>query len=1022
MQLGDYGALVRSESLVITEELLRQAYSDPEDSNSPSIPPYLEPTGGIGWTTEYPAAFRDSIQSCAGYTFADGSDHRARGYFATGPRLEFDFHRSQQESRPARGLALTARDPFDQDTSTIFDSFQLLPVQVTDPIGLSTVAEYDHRTLQPHTVTDINGNRQTVTFSPLGFVKSLAVMGKEGEQVGDSLEVPGSVLEYDFFAFSATDPQPVWVKTTLREHHVQEADVLDSERNATITKVEYSDGFGRLLQTRTQSEDVVFGDQDFGGGVLAVEQSIATGDTVGTLRDDKPSFVVSGWQVYDNKGRVVEKYEPFFDAGWEYNSPAESQTGKKITMFYDPLGRVIKTVNPDGSEQRVIHGIPHNLRNPDEFEPTPWEVYTYDANDLAPLAKGPHGTSLITEAPESHHFTPSHIVLDPFGRAIQSIARNRYLTNESIQLITTQTTYDIRGNVLTIRDAHDRPAFSYTYDLANRPWRTESIDAGVRRVVLNVAGNEIERRDSKGSVTLHSYDILQRPIRLWARDDMDANVTLRQRVEYGDGGTPTQSNRTDMRARNLLGQFFRQHDEAGLTTIALVDFKGNVLEKTRRVIADAPIIAALNQGQANGWEIAPFVTDWEVTPGQQLSDHEAELLEARAYGTSATYDALNRIKRLHFPEDVEGRRQELRSKYSRSGELNQLWLDEFLYIERIAYDAKGQRSLIAYGNGVMTRYGYDPQTFRLQRLRSERYSKPDELTYHPSGEVFQDIGYDYDLAGNVITIRDRTPGSGLPISADALDRTFAYDAIYRLRAAEGRECDIPPESPWDSGPRGIDLTRCRRYNEQYFYDVMGNILQLSHHDPNNSNTNGFTREFTVETTSNRLVKMQIGSDDYRYAFDKNGNMLSETLSRHFEWNHSDQMKVFRTQTEGAEPSVYAQYLYDASGERVKKFVRKQNGQIEVTHYVGGVFEHHRWSSQLQAGENNHVHVMSKQHRVALKRVGPAHPDDHGPAIQFHLGDHLGSSNVVIDLTGTFMNREEFTPFGETSFGSFAKTR
>jgi RHS repeat-associated protein len=66
--------------------------------------------------------------------------------------------------------------------------------------------------------------------------------------------------------------------------------------------------------------------------------------------------------------------------------------------------------------------------------------------------------------------------------------------------------------------------------------------------------------------------------------------------------------------------------------------------------------------------------------------------------------------------------------------------------------------------------------------------------------------------------------------------------------------------------------------------------------------------------------------------------------------------------------------------------------------------------------------MGKQHRVALKRVGPAHPDDHGPAIQFHLGDHLGSSNVVIDLTGAFLNREEFTPYGETSFGSFAKKR
>lgn len=71
--------------------------------------------------------------------------------------------------------------------------------------------------------------------------------------------------------------------------------------------------------------------------------------------------------------------------------------------------------------------------------------------------------------------------------------------------------------------------------------------------------------------------------------------------------------------------------------------------------------------------------------------------------------------------------------------------------------------------------------------------------------------------------------------------------------------------------------------------------------------------------------MQIGDSDYGYVFDANGNMHAETRSRHFEWNHADQMKAFRTQTEGAEPSVYVQYFYDATGQRVKRLVRKQGG-------------------------------------------------------------------------------------------------
>ncbi|MDP3929274.1 MAG: hypothetical protein Q8R57_09650, partial [Bacteroidota bacterium] len=58
--------------------------------------------------------------------------------------------------------------------------------------------------------------------------------------------------------------------------------------------------------------------------------------------------------------------------------------GQKIKIYYDPRGQVIRTVNPDLSEQRVVYGVPNNLAlvSSSEVEnPTPWETYTYDAND-----------------------------------------------------------------------------------------------------------------------------------------------------------------------------------------------------------------------------------------------------------------------------------------------------------------------------------------------------------------------------------------------------------------------------------------------------------------------------------------------------------------------------------------------------------------------------------------------------------------------------------------------------------------
>src|SRR5262249_51932180 len=148
---------------------------------------------------------------------------------------------------------------------------------------------------------------------------------------------------------------------------------------------------------------------------------------------------------------------------------------------------------------------------------------------------------------------------------------------------------------------------------------------------------------------------------------------------------------------------------------------------------------------------------------------------------------------------------------------------------------------------------------------------------------------------------------------------------------------------------------------------------------------------------------------YDYTYDASGNLTGETTSRHFEWDHSDRMRAFRIQPQGAEPSLRAYYLYDAAGQRVKKLVRKQSGGDQVTVYIAGLFEHHRRGGQA----NNTLHLMDDQRRIATVRVGPALDGDIRPPVQYHFGDHLGSSNVVVDGVGDLINSEEYTPYGET---------
>lgn len=1027
-QLGDYGALVRSESLVMPDALLAELYRSGEAVlEPPEVPLYLK-TGAPAWTDEYPAEFR-KLAAQAGYVYRKNSAISAQGYFVISASHLYDFQAGGANGK-GRGLLMQQHDPLGQRTVIGYDRYQLLPERVIDPLGLKTEAKYDYRVLQPEVVTDANLNNRRFRFTPLGLLKATLVQGKANVVEGDRNR-PSVELNYDLLAFSERG-QPVSVRTRQYQHHDSETDVPLPQRDETIETVEYSDGFGRLLQTRVQSEEIRFGDPTFGGGILPVDQTdeAATKLAFAGVRNTdaaQPNVLVSGWQLYDNKGRVVEKYEPFYAKGWSYATPGEAQFGQKAVMVYDPRGQVIRTLNPDGSEQKVIYGVPADLAKPEAFEPTPWEAYTYDANDNAGRTHAEQSTTY-----KQHWNTPASIVIDALGRTIVATARNGAGSED---WYVTRSAYDIRGNMLSVTDALGRVAFRYGYDLANRPWRSDSIDAGMRRTVLDAIGNPIENRDSKGTLILHAYDEGNRPNRLWARDGLNQPLTLREVIIYGD--RPDSGLTADAaRQQNLLGKPYKHYDEAGLTAVPGYDFKGNPISQSRQVIRDDVLLTAYQNGAEHNWSIDAYRVDWQAPAGVTMEGHAQNLLDPVRYETSTSYDALNRIKLLLYPQDVTGQRQELLPAYNRAGGLAQVKLNGQIYVQQIAYSAKGQRTLIAYGNGAMTRYAYDDKTFRLLRMRTERYSQPQPDRYQPNGEALQDFAYRYDLVGNILDILDRAAGSGilnnpaaaavgngalkqLLASGDALLRQFEYDPIYRLLSATGRECDQAPEAPpWLDQPRCTDLTRTRAYSQQYRYDALGNMLELKHQLADGARN----RVFNTVAGNNRLDTVTIGQSVYRYAYDSNGNMLSEHQTRLFDWDHSDRLKAFRTQVAGSEPSVHAQYLYDAGGMRVKKLVRKQGGQYTVTVYVGGLFEYHRAVQGAAVQENNTLHVMDDQSRIALVRVGTPFPDDSTPAVKYHLGDHLGSSHVVIGGDGTWLNREEYTPYGETSFGSFARKR
>jgi RHS repeat-associated protein len=1021
-QLGDWGLRTRTESLVLTPGILAAAWQ----AGDPSVPlpPYLQP-GAPAWTAEYPQAFRDLTAPLAGYRNQPDQAPYLAGWYAQHERVGYDV----QQTGGGRGLVTARRDPLGNDTTITYDTYQLLPVLVTDPAGLTRAAAYDYRVLRPSQVTDQNGNQTAAGYTPLGLPAWTAATGKPGTSEGDTLAQPGTTFTYTLTGWDDNpgNPQPMSVHTIRRVDHAwtlinakaqqlgrpptpQEIAELFPPDETTrypdrfIQKTEFTDGFGRLLQTRAQCDDTIL--DDLG---LTTDMTAPPGPVVTSQQDPAgpPRVVVSGWQVYDNKGRVAEKYEPFFDDGWAYQPPAATQLAgalAKVVTSYDARGLAIRVLDPDGSQVRLVPGVPPDLTDPDHYAPTPWETYRYDKNDNAGRTD-PAGSA----AWASHWNTPSSDLIDPLGRVIEHTERT------ADAALTTRNAYDIDGNLLQITDPLGREAAAHVYDLQNRPWRQRLIDDGTARLVLDAAGGTVERRDARGALRLFASDSLRRPLRTWARDRDAVSATLREAYVYGDDQAETGLQPADAAAANLLGRSYHIYDEAGRAETTDYDLDGNLLEKSRRVLATQVLLSEL-PGPAGDWANAFYQADWQPAPAQTLAQHAGPLLDPTAYTVSTVYDALTRPTAITAPLDADGARKTLHPAYSRAGALTALDLDGASYVQQILYNARGQRVLAVLGSATMIRYVHDPQTFRLARLRSEPV--PATAATQSPLPAIQDYGYAYDLAGNLLALADRTPGSGIAPTPDSLDRAFTYDPLYRLTSATGRECDVSPPRPWAADPRCTDLTKVRAYAESYTYDDAGSLVQLAHQ----AAAGGFTRAYLVQAASNQLTGMKTGQTTYQYAYDACGNVLTEATNRLFEWNHASQLATFRNQTPSSEPTVYAQYRYDAAGQRVIKIVRKHGGQLTVTIYIGGLFERLVLTSATGSSDHDTIHVLDAAKRVATAHAGPPVPGDASPAVAYHLADHLGSSTIVLDGSGALFNREEYAPYGETTFGSYARKR
>jgi RHS repeat-associated protein len=957
-------------------------------------------------------------------------------------------------------------DPFGNITTLSYDvNYDLFLQSSADPLGNTTsVTSFDYRLLAPCEIKDPNDNLTEARFDVLGKVIAMAVKGKGSE--GDDLTGLDADLSNpapnDLAAFFNSSPfdeaqarswlqnattrfvysfgevvdgtgqitwesQPAGACTIQREKHT--AQLIAQEDSNLQVAFEYSDGLGAVLVKKVRAE-------------AAAGQS--------DLR-----WIASGKTILNNKGKPVKQYEPYFsESAQQCEEPHE--VGVTPILYYDAAGRLVRTEFPDGTLSRV------------EF--SPWQVQSFDANDTVLEsawyeARKP-GSSASTEEQRAadlakdHAGTPAVTVLDSLGRDVFKIAHNR-IADSSGQLqdkkYVTYTHLDAEGKPLWIQDARRNLVMRYTvaasstsdptvdfcpaYDIAGNLLFQHSMDAGERWMLNDAAGKLMlawdanEFQDEDDTISLQQrlyfteYDALHRPFRNWLSMDGDP-AKLVEYLVYGEDATAPPDPQVNMR-----GQIYRHYDPGGLTGNTRFDFKGNLLEQMRRLASDA-------KTDVLDWQANQAATAWDAG------------LEGETFVHINEYDALNRMTRQYNWHQGPGSRVAVyEPQYNPRGLLTSEELvvrasktangydpvassagvigsQNAQAIQEIHYDAKGQKEFLKLGNGTLTRYDYDPQTFHLRQLRTSRPNYDPSFPKHSAGlnddQILQQLYYTYDPVGNITEIYDEAyePVFFQNQQVDA-HSIYEYNAIYRLIGASGRENGVANGVPaqFEDAPIPSNFPLAagalHNYTEAYQYDEVGNFIQMRHSaGPNGS----WTRNYETAADSNRLLHTWDGTDRAsalitNYSYDTHGNMLNlanVAVSDQMRWDTRDMIHSLNLLEGG-----WAYYTYDSGKQRTRKRLERSGGTVEERIYLGGYERYRKFDAQKKLVEEiETLHLLERDQRALLvddiiQTDKPAMAI--GPLYRYQYSNHLGSACLELDEASEIITYEEYHPYGTSSY-------
>ncbi|HCR3444156.1 TPA: RHS repeat protein [Morganella morganii] len=601
--------------------------------------------------------------------------------------------------------------------------------------------------------------------------------------------------------------------------------------------------------------------------------------------------------------------------------------------------------------------------------------------------------------------TPTVTVFDNYGLTILDVSYHRHpespdITTERI----TRHQYDTRGFLTKSADPRLAEAglanFTYRTDLRGGVLRTQGADNGITVSLNDVAGRPFITVSNIGTTDNGTDDRSQAVTRTWQYEDASLAGRPLSITEQVNGGAARITERfvyagnTDAeKALNLAGQLVSHYDTAGLVQTDSIALTGVPLSVTRRLLKNA--------------DNADTVADWqgENTPFWN------KLLDNDARTTLTTADATGSVLTT---TDAQGNTQ--RMAYDVAGRLSGSWLTlkggtEKIIVASLTYSAAGQKLREEHGNGVVTTYSYEPETQRLNGIKTERPSG------HAAGlKILQDLRYEYDPVGNVLKVTNDAEETRFWRNQKVVpENTYAYDSLHQLVSATGREmanagqqgCGLPPLT----APFPADSSAYTNYTRTYTYDTSGNLTQISHHAP--ATNNNYTTKITISNRSNRGVLSTLTENPAAVdaLFTTGGQQKQLQPGQSLTWTPRNKLLKVTPIVRSGDADDSEIYRYDAGSLRILKVSRQKTGgsmQTQRVQYLPGL--------ELRTTKTGNTQTESLQVIIAgdAGQVRLLHRENGDDQIRWSYDNLIGSSGLELDDEGNIISMEEYYPYGGTA--------